>query len=243
MKISKTRSGLPAAGFSFAFPPEVHRVKYQLAPLAEAKVQAQLQAGLQAGRWRTAGQVAAWLKETHGIERVAKSLYYWLGKVGGALRVPRPCHVKQNPAAAAAFRADLEQNLEKLNLPKDRAVKIWVADESRFGLHTQSRRCWALRGQRVVIPQQQRYEWEYVYGALEVLEGDAQFRFMPSVNLDFSRDFLRQIAASDPAAEHVVIQDQAGFHPRADDAGLPARIHLLPLPPYSPELKPIEGLW
>jgi hypothetical protein len=27
MKISKTRSGLPAAGFSFAFPPEVHRVK------------------------------------------------------------------------------------------------------------------------------------------------------------------------------------------------------------------------
>jgi hypothetical protein len=54
-----------------------------------------------------------------------------------------------------------------------------VADESRFGLHTQSRRCWALRGQRVVIPQPQRYEWEYAYGALEVLEGDAQFRFMP----------------------------------------------------------------
>ena len=66
-------------------------------PVAGAKVQAQLQAGLQAGRWRTAGQVAAWLKETHGIERVAKSLYYWLGKVGGALRVPRPCHVKQKP--------------------------------------------------------------------------------------------------------------------------------------------------
>ena len=50
-------------------------------PVAEAKVQAQLQAGLKAGRWRTAGQVAAWLKEAHGIERAAKSLYYWLGKV------------------------------------------------------------------------------------------------------------------------------------------------------------------
>ena len=45
-------------------------------PVAGAKVQAQLQAGLKAGHWRTAGQVAAWLKETHGIERVAKSLYY-----------------------------------------------------------------------------------------------------------------------------------------------------------------------
>jgi len=212
-------------------------------PVAAPAVQAQLQAGLKAGHWRTAGQVAAWLKEAHGIERATKSLYYWLGKVGGALRVPRPCHVKQDPAATAAFRAELEQNLENLHLPKDRAVKIWVADESRFGLHTQSRRCWALRGQRVVIPQQQRYEWEYVYGALEVLEGDAQFRFMPSVNLDFSRDFLQQIAASDPAAEHVVLWDQAGFHPRAADAGLPERMHLLPLPPYSPELNPSEGLW
>jgi transposase len=86
-------------------------------------------------------------------------------------------------------------------------------------------------------------KWEYVYGALEVLEGDAQFRFMPSVNLDFSHDFLQQIAASDPWAEPVVIWDQAGFHPRAGNTGLPERIHLLPLPPYSPELNPIEGLW
>jgi transposase len=212
-------------------------------PVAELKVQAQLQAGLKAGRWRTAGQVAAWLKETHGIERAAKSLYYWLGKVGGALRVPRPCHVKQDPAATAAFRTELEANLEKLNLAKDRPVKIWVADESRFGLHTQSRRCWALRGQRVVLAREQRYEWEYVYGAVEVVEGLAQFQFLPSVSLALSRGFLQQIAQSDPQAEHVVIWDQAGFHPRPGDATLPTRIHLLPLPPYSPELNPVEGLW
>jgi len=215
----------------------------QSSPIGEPQVQAELKAGLKSGRWRTAGQVAAWLKEAHGIKRAVKSIYRWLGKADGALRVPRPAHVLQNPLASAAFRVELEQRLEKLALPKDKPVKIWVADESRFGLHTQSRRCWALRGQRVVIPQQQRYEWEYVYGALEVLEGTAQFRFMPSVNLDFSRDFLRQIAASDPVAEHVVIWDQAGFHPRTGDAGLPERMHLLPLPPYSPELNPIEGLW
>jgi transposase len=212
-------------------------------PLGAPPVQEDLEAGLKSGRWRTAGQVAAWLQEAHGIKRAAKSMYRWLGKAGGALRVPRPAHVLQNPPAAAAFRAELEERLEKLALPKDRPVKIWVADESRFGLHTQSRRCWALRGQRVVIPQQQCYEWDYVYGALEVLEGDAQFRFMPSVSLEFSRDFLGQIAASDPGAEHVVIWDQAGFHPRAQDVQLPERIHLLPLPPYSPELNPIEGLW
>jgi transposase len=212
-------------------------------PVADAKVQEQLQAGLKAGRWRTAGQVAAWLKEAHGIKRATKSVYYWLGKAGGALRVPRPCHVKQDPAAVVAFRGGLEQNLAKLNLPKDRAVKIWVADEGRFGLHTQSRRCWTLRGHRVVMPREQRYEWEYVYGAVEVVEGLAQFRFLPSVSLELTCGFLEQIAQSDPHAEHVVIWDQAGFHPVPGDQRLPARIHLLPLPPYSPELNPVEGLW
>jgi transposase len=54
-------------------------------PVAAPKVQEQLQAGLQAGRWRTAGQVAGWLQQEHGIKRAAKSLYYWLGKAGGAL--------------------------------------------------------------------------------------------------------------------------------------------------------------
>ena len=52
--------------------------------------------------------------------------------------------------------------------------------------------------------------------------------------------FLAHISAQDPQAEHVVIWDQAGFHPRAGATGLPANIHLLPLPPYSPELNPVE---
>ena len=100
------------------------------------------------------------LEGKNGIERPVKPLYYWLGKVGGALRIPRPCHVQQNPAATAAFRSGLEQNLEKLQLPKDRPVNIWRRMKRGLGC-TQGRRCGTLRGQRVLIliPQQQRYEW------------------------------------------------------------------------------------
>jgi len=62
--------------------------------VAGTKVQAELKAGLKAGHWRTAGQVAAWLQEKHGIKRAAKSLYYWLGKSGwrapGSASLPRP---------------------------------------------------------------------------------------------------------------------------------------------------------
>ena len=211
--------------------------------LQRPEVQAQLQAGLKAGRWRTAGQIAAWLAQAHGIKRAAGSLYYWLGKVGGTLKVPRPAHTRQDPAAQAEFKAHLLEKLQALSLPAGRPVKVWVADECRVGLHTLTRRCWALRGQRVLVPKQQCYQWEYVYGAVEVVAGETQFQFMPTVRLDLSSGFLAQIAQSDPAAEHVVIWDGAGFHPTSTATNLPARIHLLPLPPYSPELNPVEGLW
>jgi transposase len=76
-----------------------------------------------------------------------------------------------------------------------------------------------------------------------VVAGETQFQFMPTVSLDLSGGFLEQIARSTPAAEHVVIWDGAGFHPTSAATSLTARIHLLPLPPYSPELNPVEGLW
>jgi len=53
----------------------------------------------------------------------------------------------------------------------------------------------------------------------------------------------RQIGQSDPAAFHVLIQDGAGFHLRDGDTNLPDNVRIITLPPYSPELNPIEGLW
>ena len=93
------------------------------------------------------------------------------------------------------------------------------------------------------MAQEQRYEWEYVYGAVEGVEGLAEFRFLPSVSRELRCQFLPQLANSDAQAEQVVIGDPAGLHPRPGDAALPARIHPLPLPPYRPELNPVEGLW
>ena len=53
---------------------------------------------------------------------------------------------------------------------------------------------------------------------------------------------MRQIAETDPQARHIVIADQAGFHLKPNDARVPANRRLLPPPPYSPELNPVEKL-
>lgn len=211
--------------------------------MRDEAIQADLASGLKEGRWMTGPEVRQWLLETYGMKRSMTSIYYWLGKLGGALKVPRPVHTKKDAAAADDFKAHLYAKLQKLDLPVDRRVRVWVQDEARYGLHSIRRRCWGLRGVRVVKPAQQKYEWGYVYGALDVVHGGGQFCFLPSVSLELTCVFLDQVAASDPDAEHVVIWDQAGFHHGPGDPRLPERVHLLPLPSYSPELNPIEKLW
>jgi transposase len=211
--------------------------------MRDQRIQRNLEEGLTEGRWMTGPQVRQWLVQTYGIERSMTSIYYWLGKLGGALKVPRPVHIKKDAAAADDFKAHLYEKLLNLDLPADRRVRVWIQDEARFGLHSVRRRCWGLRGIRVVKPVQQKYEWGYLYGALEVVHGGAQFCLLPSVNLGLTHGFLEQIADSDEDAVHVVMWDQAGFHHAPGDPRIPERIHLLPLPPYSPELSPIEKLW
>jgi transposase len=45
-----------------------------------------------------------------------------------------------------------------------------------------------------------------------------------------------------PGAHAVVLLDQAGWH-LSDKLDIPGNITLLPLPPKSPELNPVENIW
>jgi transposase len=105
---------------------------------------------LEAGGWRRAADAQRWLAETHGVVVGLAAVYKYLKRLGARLKVPRPCHEKHDPVAAAAFKATLAQKLSDLKLPAGQPVRLWVADEMRYGLLPVTRRVWALRGQRAV---------------------------------------------------------------------------------------------
>ena len=105
------------------------------------------------------------------------------------------------------------------------------------------RRVWTRKGVRPVVTRQIKYEWDYLYGSLGVVSGEAHFAHLPSVSLEWDQSYLRDLATSDPDAIHVLVRDQAGFHLRDGDPRLPARVRIVDLPPYSPELNPCEQLW
>lgn len=211
--------------------------------VVEGKVRQELIEKLRAGEFGRAKDLQHWVRERTGRTLSLKTLYYHLGKVGGVLRVPRKTHVKKDAAQVEAFRQEAAERLLALVQDRSQPVRLWVVDEHRYGLLPVIRRCWGLRGVRVHAPYATKYQWGYLYEALEV---DGQNRmellFAPRVGKDVSNLFLQQLADKDPGALHLVVWDQAGFHPRDGEEGVPANVRLLPLPAYSPELNPVEKL-
>lgn len=212
-------------------------------PSLNEEVCAQLIDGLKDGRWKRMKEIRKWLADEHGIVLSNGGMQYWLAKVGAALKVPRKSHAKKIESQSVEFKDGLADQLGNLGINPEKPFRLWVADEHRYGLISTLRRCWTLRGMRPTAPYQTKYQWGYVYGGLEVMTGRCEFLYAPTVNLEVSNLFLKQVSESEPDAEHVVVWDGAGFHQDKHLSEVPENIHLIKLPPYSPELNPIEQLW
>jgi len=66
---------------------------------------------------------------------------------------------------------------------------------------------------------------------------------MPFADTEAMQAHLEEISlAVDPGAHAVLMLDQAGWHMSARLV-VPGNIALLPLPPRSPELNPVENVW
>jgi transposase len=82
-----------------------------------------------------------------------------------------------------------------------------------------------------------------VIGAVCPATGQTVGMLSPYIDTQIVGVFLKELARQiDPGVHVVLIWDQAGFH-RAAGLCVPDSITLLPLPPYSPELNPVENLW
>lgn len=91
--------------------------------------------------------------------------------------------------------------------------------------------------------QQLGYQWAYIFTAIRPATGDDLTLVLPAVNTDAMQVFLDHVAASRPPEAHVVmVLDGAGWHV-SRDLTVPANITLVVLPPYSPELNPVERVW
>ena len=212
-------------------------------PAVRGAVATELAQRLEEGKFRQAKDAQAWIKKRTRKTLTVSGTWKVLRRLGGRLKVPRKSHAKKDPAKTQAFKAELPERLAKVVAGDARKTRVWVLDEHRYGLLPVIRRIWGIRGKRVHAPYATKYKWGYLHEAMEVDGAHAsELFFSPAIDQGIHLLFLRQIAQSDPASLHVIIADQAGFHLPPDDPRLPANIRLPPLPPYCPELNPVERL-
>lgn len=122
-------------------------------------------------------------------------------------------------------------------------VEVWFTDEARVGQQGTLTRVWARRGSRPRALRDRRYEWAYIFGAVCPERSAGAAIIMPEVNIEAMNEHLTEISRRvSVSAIALLVLDGAGWHssPRLK---VPANIVLLPLPPYSPELNPVENIW
>jgi transposase len=102
---------------------------------------------------------------------------------------------------------------------------------------------WWKRGERPPGLLDQRYVSAYIYAAVEPGTDNAFALILPDANGAGMQVFLEAFAATIADDEHVaLVLDGAGWH-GGKALRVPGNITLVPLPPYSPELNPVERVW
>lgn len=114
-------------------------------------------------------------------------------------------------------------------------------DEARFGRISDTRRCWCPRPTRPVCYAMVTQEYTYAYAAVST-DGILDTLILPSTNSECMQIFLDEVASRHIDEHIIMILDGAGWH-TSGLLTIPDNVHLLPLPPYSPELNPVEHIW
>ena len=121
----------------------------------------------------------------------------------------------------------------------------WATDEQRSGLKPLLATGWCFPGQRPLAPVEHRYKWCSLVAFVHPASGRTVWHLARSVNLGLFEGelaaFARAVGAS-PTKQLVLVLDRAGWH-ASPKLRVPEHVHLLFLPPYSPELNPAEHRW
>lgn len=115
-------------------------------------------------------------------------------------------------------------------------------DEAGFGRIFRPASCWARLGVRPNVAAHHIREMRYAFGAVAPQTGDSFFLALPYCTVTCMNLFLQQLSDQYPDKMIILICNNAVWH-KARALFIPANIEMLYIPPYTPEMNPIERIW
>lgn len=130
--------------------------------------------------------------------------------------------------------------VEQIKLAHDK--RIFFMDEARFGTNSKLGHGWFPSGSRSSVKVKLGFKNFYVYGAVEPSSGEVFSLTLPRVNTELMNLFLQKMSECYNNEKIVIVMDGAGWH-KSKKLIVPENLTVIHLPPYSPELNPVERLW
>jgi transposase len=186
----------------------------------------------------TAVKLHGWLKQEFKVELSYNTLLRYLHAEDFRLKVPRPWPLEQDEARRQSFCQELQA------WSQDPGIELWFSDETGIEGDPRPRQRWAHKSDRIKIPYHGVHLRQSVLGAVCPASGQCSAIIFEHCDSEVFQLFLDALAASVPAKpgiKQLLIMDNASWH-KVKSLNWH---HFIPkyLPPYSPDLNPIERLW
>ena len=121
-------------------------------------------------------------------------------------------------------------------------VRLMFQDEAGFGRISKPASCWVIGNMRPVIASQHVREFRYAFGAVDPKDGENFFIVAPECNTAWTNAFLIALSKAYPDDYIILIMDNAPWH-TSGMIELPNNIEIATIPPYTPQMNPIEQIW
>ena len=184
------------------------------------------------------------LIENFKIKYCLNSIYVLLDRLGFSWISCRSKHPKNSQEAIDGFKKDFPDIVDKVKEKvNNQKIEVWWQDEMRVGQQGSLSRMWAETGTRPRAIRQQQYLSTYIFGAACPDRDKSCALILPRVDTDMMQLHLYEISKQVDEDYHaIILMDRASWH-TTEKLILPPNLSIVPLPPYSPELNPMEQLW
>lgn len=125
---------------------------------------------------------------------------------------------------------------------ENKPVVVFFEDEGRFGRISREMYCWVKKDMVPSVARQMVREYIYAYSAIAPQTGDCFSMIAPCCNTEAMNCFLNQLTNHYTNYRIILLLDKAGWH-ISKNISPTENLLLMHLPPYSPELNPVELLW
>lgn len=197
---------------------------------------------LEANNYVYARDIAGYIKSEYGVSYTIAGVTKLLHKLNFAYKKPKLIPGKLDIEKQEEFK--LQYALLKGNLAKNEA--IYFIDSVHPQYQTRVRYGWIRKNTVKTLPSFSGWKRRHIIGALSLNGLNLVTLDAPRVNSDYLLEFFNKLEAENANKSKIyLICDNAGYHKskKVKEYLKNSKIELVFLPPYSPNLNPIERLW